>query len=154
MTCPRCQLANAVTAPFCNGCGYWFTSAPARPAANFGPLIAWLIVAAIAIAGVGLFWFIATEPQREKRAAEVARYGPEPSVGRQGVATAVWEFYRISANDARSIEVVEAGPIMPSHDKSWKQRVLFRGKNAFGALIIDERTFYIRDDVVIEMSEN
>lgn len=65
----------------------------------------------------------------------------------------VKEHWRTSANDPGSMEVVSSGPaqkVMIEGKRGTAYRVRYRGKNALGAKVIDERVFIIRSGKVVE----
>ena len=58
-----------------------------------------------------------------------------------GVCYAIKDYIKENANDPRSIKYVECSNIAKFSNGNYGQRVKYRGKNAFGALILNENYF-------------
>jgi hypothetical protein len=63
-----------------------------------------------------------------------------------GVAYAVKNYLKNNANDPKSIEYVECSVLIEFTNGWFSQRVKFRGKNAFGGLILNEKVFFMTED--------
>ena len=63
-----------------------------------------------------------------------------------GTTYAVKNYLKENLNDPKSIEIVECSPIMELSNGLWMQRVKFRGKNAYGSLVLNEFMFLISGD--------
>ena len=62
------------------------------------------------------------------------------------VTLAVKNYFQENANNPKSIKYVECGYIMKLSNGAWAQRVKYRGENAFGATILDDKMFLILGD--------
>jgi len=60
-----------------------------------------------------------------------------------GVAYAIKDYYKQNANDPGSIKYEEASLMMKFNNGKFSQRVKLRGKNAFGATMLNEKYFII-----------
>jgi hypothetical protein len=58
-----------------------------------------------------------------------------------GVAYAIKDYYKKNANDPKSIKYSEASLMMEFNNGKFSQRVKVRGKNAFGATMLNEVYF-------------
>lgn len=125
------------------------------------PAKAWisLIVCAVIATYVGFVMVpgcLAANEIRQKEAAkeavEIEARGPKPVPDAwDGVCPQVRKHMERTLMDAGSLEIVESSPVVPYGDDAWAQRVRYRAKNGFGALIIAENVFVIRDDEVIDV---
>lgn len=60
-----------------------------------------------------------------------------------GVAYAIKDYYKSNANDPKSIKYSEASLLMKFNNGKFSQRVKIRGKNGFGAVVLNENYFII-----------
>jgi hypothetical protein len=63
-----------------------------------------------------------------------------------GVTLAVKNYFQDNANNPKSIKYVECSYIMKLSNGGWAQVVKYRGENAFGGTILDEKMFLILGD--------
>lgn len=78
--------------------------------------------------------------------------GPMPEISPYGKVYAVMKYIEDNANDPSSIEYVNWGkPEVYKTDKyaMWQVNVSYRGKNAFGALVLNSSTFFIKNNQII-----
>ena len=61
-----------------------------------------------------------------------------------GVAHSIKKYLKENANDPKSIKYIECSYMLKYQNGLFGQRVKFRGKNAFGALVINEYFFLIK----------
>ena len=86
-----------------------------------------------------------TEVERrlqKRRAARERRCGKRPFVGAATV------YLRQTAHDPRSIEVVRCETSEDRPNGCWIQECLYRGRNAFGALVLQRGRFHITRSIV------
>ncbi|ADO83840.1 hypothetical protein Ilyop_2070 (plasmid) [Ilyobacter polytropus DSM 2926] len=62
------------------------------------------------------------------------------------VTYAVKNYLKDNANDPKSIKYVECSYILKLSNGGWAQRVKFRGKNAYGGMVLNEYAFLISGD--------
>jgi hypothetical protein len=120
----------------------------------------WIQFAASGTGGVGL-WVHAdlVEDLSARKAREtqelLERYGPRPKIV-DGVPVAVVLYLKTYAHDPMSLQVEGCGDLYHwngSGRKGWLVPCAYRGKNAFGARVLNENWFIIRDHVVIDVKE-
>jgi hypothetical protein len=61
-----------------------------------------------------------------------------------GVAIVISEFLKENAHDPKSIKIAECSYIFEMSDGFYYQRVKYRGKNAFGATVLNEHYFQLK----------
>lgn len=82
---------------------------------------------------------------------EVMR-GPKPETGiLDGECPIIDKFLKSVANDYNSVEVVDCTSVYEWRDNAWAQRVRFRAKNGFGAKVINDWVFIMRNGSVIDV---
>lgn len=102
---------------------------------------------------------IADEEARKKAAAEEQataaarnleqRLGPKPYQSPwDGSVDPVEDYFENLANDPDSVEFGECSEVTPG-STGWMVRCVYRAKNAFGAMVRDERLYIIRDGRVV-----
>lgn len=70
-----------------------------------------------------------------------------------GSVLAVEKYIKANSKDPNSIEYVEWTKVTPS-DEFWAVRCKFRGKNSFGALVLQNQWFYIQNENVVKVGPN
>ena len=63
-----------------------------------------------------------------------------------GVCSCIKDYIKDNAHDPKSIKYVECSPILAFDNGLYGQRVKYRGKNAFGGLVLNEQMFYIKGE--------
>ena len=63
-----------------------------------------------------------------------------------GVCYAVKDYMKENANDPKSIKYAECSYILKFNTGKYGQRVKYRGKNAFGAVVLNENFFVIEGE--------
>ncbi len=83
----------------------------------------------------------------------ISRIGEKP-VGSawDGSYSVIEDYLRSIANDPDSIDIQECSPAVET-DGGWLVRCVFRGKNAFGALVRKEQVFLIRFGEVVSATD-
>ncbi|MCA1633220.1 MAG: hypothetical protein LC785_06010 [Acidobacteria bacterium] len=97
--------------------------------------------------------------RQETQAALEEEYpgiGPKPQQsGLDGSVQAVDRYLRETLNDYQSAEYVEWSPVTPAKlngESFWAVRLKLRAKNAFGAKILKDTYFVIRNEQVVSAS--
>lgn len=70
-----------------------------------------------------------------------------------GSVLAVEKYIKANSKDPNSIEYVEWTKVTPS-DEFWAVRCKFRGKNSFGAMVLQNQWFYIQNEAVVKVGPN
>ena len=79
--------------------------------------------------------------------------GPKPTVDRHGRVPVVMKFFNEFLHDPYSLRIVRWSAVSESYaydGAAWKVIVRFRAKNVFGAYVLSERAFYIRNNKIVD----
>jgi len=88
--------------------------------------------------------------QRAIDAEEEKVRGPKPQASDwDGITPEANAYLKRKLKDYKSMELVECSVVVPFGDDKWAQRVRYRSKNSFGAYVVEELVFVIRDGVVL-----
>ena len=63
-----------------------------------------------------------------------------------GVCNCIKNYIKTNAHDPKSIDYIECSPILKFNNELYGQRVKYRGKNVFGAKVINEQMFYMKGE--------
>jgi hypothetical protein len=83
-----------------------------------------------------------------------ALWGPKPKVGSDGVALAIRDLVVRNANDSEGLEFLDSTKVRRA-ETGWMQIVKVRGKNGFGAKVVNHRGFLIfNEKIILDFEEN
>lgn len=88
--------------------------------------------------------------QRAIDAEEEKVRGPKPQASEwDGITPEANAYLKRNLKDYKSMELVECSVVVPFGEDKWAQRVRYRSKNSFGAFVVEEFVFVIRDGAVL-----
>lgn len=89
------------------------------------------------------------QPMRAQASADASARGDMPSIS-DGAVEAVEHYLLRHANDPDSLRM--AGCTLPDPSGAfWKTTCSYRGKNGYGAVVLNQGTFYVQHDTVVRM---
>jgi hypothetical protein len=174
-SCPRCKTPNPLNSNFCNRCGSVFvipqtvrTESQNSHAKRFGrwfarrnPLVKGFIIASVACVFL-MGSLLLSEPPASRQTVQTPTQPLDPDTkiigikphqsSLNGEVLAVTRYLRENLNDYDSSEFVEWSPVTKvdiDNQKYWGVRLKLRAKNAFGAYILRDTYYFIRNDKVI-----
>lgn len=157
-TCPECNGTVSSDAAACPHCG---KKQRKEVSGTFGRIMAVLAVLAVPIFALRLcadpppsapakpVERVKT-PEERKHDAHVLRFGPAPLVRLDGSCAPVERHLKKTAHDPESITVSDCTEAR-ENEGGWLVGCNYRGKNSFGAVVLNNSWFLIRQGVVVEV---
>jgi type II secretory pathway pseudopilin PulG len=86
-----------------------------------------------------------------REAIEIAARGAKPIPSEwDGITPEVNSYLQRNLKDYDSMKIVECSPVVTWGTDAWAQRVKYRARNSFGAYVLDNKVFVIKNGYVID----